>query len=246
MLRPRFRTALLYLDSCGASSVTDSSAVLNERARIATLNGNDEDVIHLLHESLAIAKRSTNPWDQLPVLAPLARKYYAMDNVIEGLASAVECEHIARDVGDQTAYCTCMVLVGEGERRAGKTSKAELKWLDALKLAPRTIGNAGSARELGDEGSVIHITTLLGKLYRDQGRVAEALSMSDEWVVAQEQIQRMSGRDEMLLMSFRKEQFIDSLEMAEIPKNVMPLCIRKNYNVKEAGPFCYWRSRSLS
>ena len=208
-----FRTARLYLDSCSASSATDSSAVLNERARIATLNGNDEDVIQLLHESLAIAKRSTNPWDQLPVLAPLARKYYAMDNVIEGLASAVECEHIARDVGDQTAYCTCMVLVGEGERRAGKTSKAELKWLDALKLA-RTIGNAGSARELGDEGSVLHITTLLGKLYRDQGRVAEALSMSDEWVVAQEQIQRMSGRDEMLLMSFRKEQFIDSLEMA--------------------------------
>ncbi len=208
-----FRTASLYLDSCSSGSAADSSAVLNERARIATLNGNHQHVTHLLHESLAIANRSTNPWDLLPVLAPLARTHYAMDQVVEGLATAVECERIGKEVGDQTAYCTCMVLVGEGERRAGRSNMAERKWLDALQLA-RTIGNAGSARELGDEGSVLHITTLLGKLYRDQGRVAEALSMSDEWVVAQEQIQRMSGRDEMLLMSFRKEQLIDSLENA--------------------------------
>jgi len=205
-----FLSASLFLDSCNARNPADSSAVLNERARIATLNGNAADVILLLHESLAIAKRSTNPWDQLPVLAPLARAHYAMDQNSDGLMTALECEHIGKEMGDQTAYCTCMALVGEGELRAGEPHKAERKWLDALQLA-RTIGNAGSARELGDEGSVLHITALLGKLYRGQGRVSEALSMSDEWVRAQEQLQQMSGRDEMLLMAFRKEQLIDSL-----------------------------------
>lgn len=208
-----FLSASLFLDSCNARNPADSSAVLNERARIATLNGNAADVILLLHESLAIAKRSTNPWDQLPVLAPLARAHYAMDQNSDGLMSALECEHIGKEMGDQTAYCTCMALVGEGELRAGEPRKAERKWLDALELA-RAIGNAGSARELGDEGSVLHIAALLGKLYRQQGRVAEALKMSDIWVAAQAELQRMNGRDEMLLMSFRKEQLIDSLEHA--------------------------------
>jgi len=206
-----FQAATLYLDSCGAGSPTDSSAVLNERARIATINGNRPTAIQLLQESLAIAKRSTNPWDQLPVLAPLARAHYAMDQNTDGLSTAKECERISKEVGDQTAFCTCMVLVGEGERRTGQTKSAEGKLLDALQLA-HEIGNIGAARELGDEGSVLHITELLGRHYREQGRVAEALKMSDAWIVAQGELQRMSGRDEMLVMAFREEQLIDSLE----------------------------------
>lgn len=208
--RGDFRTAALYLDSCHADSPADSSAVLNERARIAMLNGDKDATIKILHESLDRAKRSTNPWDQLPVLAPLARAHYANGEDAAGLLIAMECKRIGNEVGDQTAFCTCMVLVGEGERRAGQPKVAEREWLNALQLA-RTIGNAGSARELGDEGSVLYITDLLGKLYREQGRVAEALSMSDEWVLAQEQLLGMSGRDELLLLAFRKEQLIDSL-----------------------------------
>lgn len=179
--RGDFRTAGLFLDSCSAGGPADSSSVLNERARIAMLQGDKVATIKLLHESLDRARRSTNPWDQLPALAPLARAHYAMDEDADGLLTALECERVGKEIGDQTALCTCMVLVGEGEHRAGGTEKAEHTWLDALQLA-REMGNTGSARELGDEGSVLHITALLGKLYRGQGRVSDALSMSDEWV----------------------------------------------------------------
>lgn len=185
--------------------------MLVERARITELMGDSERAIQLLLTALHYAVRSVNPWDQLPVLAPLARLYYDQGLYPEGLSAARECVRVSHAMGDQTAHCTCVALLGQGELANGTPDEAEKQWLNGLHLA-QEIGNIGAARELGDEGSVVHISDLLKKLYNAQGRTKEALDMAELWIMANDSVQRMAGQDVILKAEFLHEFLKDSLD----------------------------------
>lgn len=210
----QFPVAEAYLDSCVASSPADSSAVLLTRATIRTAEGRHTDAMQLLQASLALARHSDNPWDQLPVLAPMARSYYAIGDHTHGLATASECATIAAEMDDQTARCGCIVLRGIGELALGDQHAAERDFLEGLRLA-EVNHDVGVARELGDEGSMVRATELLKDLYREQGRTAEALAMTIRWAALKDSVSQMDGQDEILLFEFQREQLMDSLANAE-------------------------------
>lgn len=212
--RGEHTTALAYLDSCGEGASEDSSAVLNERARILQMSGRTEESIRLLHTSLEMAGRSTNPWDQLPVLAPLARTLYATGRFEEGLANARACVRIAAAVGDETARCGCLVLAGIGERNTGDPRSAENSFLQGLRIAEEN-GEVGVAREMGDEGSMLRATAELKELYRAQGRTADALAMTERWSALKDSVQRMDGRVELAMLAYHEGTVLDSIARAE-------------------------------
>ncbi|MBL7939648.1 MAG: sensor histidine kinase [Flavobacteriales bacterium] len=206
--------AAIYLDSCGRGTPADSSAVLLERAKISTLQGKRSDAIAQLEKSLTFAGRSANPWDKLPVLSPLARSFYAIGKHEKGLAAARECVDIAERMGDQTARCACTMLIGIGELSLGRDADAERTLLEGLRLAEAN-HNVGAARELGDEGSMVHASKMLKDLYRKQGRLPEALAMTDLWSGLKDSVARMDGREEILLFEFQREHYTDSLANVE-------------------------------
>lgn len=203
-----------YLDSSGRGSAVDSSSVLLERARIRTHQGKHLEAISYFEKSLRSAQRSDNPWDQLPVLAPMARSYYTLGEHAKGLAAAEECARIAERMGDGTARCACTILMGVGELALGQRSAAEGTLRIGLRLAEAN-NNVGAARELGDEGSMVRASELLKELYRQDGRIKEALEMTERWASLKDSVARMDGRDEILLFEFEREQYTDSLANAE-------------------------------
>lgn len=209
--RKEYERAITLLDSCGPGGPADSSAAMNERARIEEDRGHHAEAVQLWEQSLSIAKRSDNPWDQLPVLAPLARAHYAHNEANEGLAAARACVAVAAPLGDQAAHCCCIVLTGIGEIAMGRDDLGEIELRKGFELAQR-YGNVGASRELGDEGSMVHAAGLLKDLLQRQGRTAEALAMTNLWVTLKDSVERMNGRDELMLLEFRRQLLRDSLE----------------------------------
>lgn len=200
-----------FLDSCIAGNNADRSAVLNERARLFTIQGRNADALRTLERSLELASRTDNEWDELPVLTPLARECYASGDVQRGLSIAQQCADVARRMNDLTAECGCLVLAGQGERALGHKDQAETDLRKAMALA-RTTGNIGVSRELGDEGSMVRATGLLKELLTEQGRYREAREMTQLWADMKDSVLRMNGRDEVMLFHFQKAVLLDSMK----------------------------------
>ncbi len=211
--RGEYDRAWTVLDSCGSGSPADSCMVLNERARIRALQGRTTEAKALLDRSLRVAAHSQNAWDSLPAITPLIRLEYADGRPAEGLVLATTCARLAERMGDVTAQCGCINLVGDGYRASGDPRSAAIWYERGLALAER-IGNIGVARELGDEGSMLYAASGLKEVYKEQGRTAEALRMTELWSTLKDSVQRMNGREEVLSARFSEEALRDSLERA--------------------------------
>jgi tetratricopeptide (TPR) repeat protein len=209
--RQGYDLAWTYLDSCGGGTPSDSCMVLNERALIRTQQGRPAEAEELLRNSLVIAARSPNAWDSLPALTPLIRLHHSEGNPREGLELALTCARLAERMGDATAQCGCLNLVGDGYRASGDLRSAAVWYERGMALAER-IGNVGVARELGDEGSMLYAANGLKEVYKLQGRTADALRMTERWSVLKDSVQRMNGREEVLSARFMEEALRDSLE----------------------------------
>lgn len=209
--RREYDIAWACLDSCANGSAGDSALVLVERAGIRQTQGRAEDAEALLLRSLEVAGRSDNAWDSLPALAPLTRLYYERGMPADGLRTARTCALLAARMGDQTAECGCINLIGDGLARSGDHRAAEPWYRRGLALA-ENIGNVGVARELGDEGSMLYALNGLRTVLKAQGRAAEALEVTDRWSVLKDSVERMNGREAVLFSRFREEELRDSLE----------------------------------
>lgn len=208
--RGHYANALLSLDMAPARTPVDSTLVLNERAHVSVLEGGDDEAEHLLRRSLEVASRTTNAWDSLPALTPLIRLLYTSGRRTEGLLMARTCVRLAERMGDATAQCGCINLVADGLCALGDAEQAEAWYKKGLALAGHT-GNIGVARELGDEGSMLYAADGLRGLYKSQGRLSEALAMSELWSMLKDSVQRMNGREEVLTARFMEEAIRDSL-----------------------------------
>ncbi len=208
--RGDFASSNTYLDLCRGGDQEDSSAVLTERAHLLLMEKQPAQAIEVLLRSLKVASRSDNPWDQLPVLAPLARTLYTEGRYAEGLRYAQQCASIANDMGDETARCGCVVLMGKGERALDDYVNAEMHLKEGLRLA-RENGDVGVAREMGDEGSMLHAAEQLKELYREQGNTSEALAMTDLWSLLKDSVEHMNGREELAGMELRERLLVDSI-----------------------------------
>lgn len=206
--------ASALLDSVRATSPEDSIAVLNERADLALLRGDTSAAEALLLKGMITASRSENPWDSLPTLVPLVRLLYGQGRVEEGLQRARQCEGLAGRMDDDAAHCACTVLIGEGLWRLGRTQEAENRLLEGFRMASEN-SYVGVARELGDEGSMLYAAGKLKELYKQQGRTADALRLTEVWTVLKDSVAAMSGREELLLAAFREKEVRDSIGRAE-------------------------------
>lgn len=203
-------SASAYLDQCHGGGPADSSAVLTERAHLLIIEKRPAEAIDMLLRALRVASRSSNPWDQLPVLAPLARTLYQQGRYAEGLRYAQQCATVANAMGDETARCGCVVLMGKGERALGDYTNAEKHLKEGLHLAEEN-GDVGVAREMGDEGSMLHAAEQLKELYKDQGNTIEALAMTDLWSLVKDSVEHMNGREELAGMELRERLLVDSM-----------------------------------
>lgn len=208
--RKEYDIAWACLDSCANGSAGDSTRVLVERAHIRRLQGRLNDAEALLTRGLQVAGRSDNAWDSLPALAPLIRLYYEQGRRSEGLLTARSCAALAERMGDQTAHCGCINLIGEGLERSGDLNAAERWYLRGLAMAEE-LGNVGVARELGDEGSMLYALNGLRTVLKAQGRAAEALEVTDRWTLMKDSVDRMNGREAVLLSQYREKELRDSL-----------------------------------
>ncbi|HRD52292.1 MAG TPA: ATP-binding protein [Flavobacteriales bacterium] len=208
--RGKWEMAAAYLDSCGTGPPGDSALVLVERARILGGQGRQEEQQRNLQAALSAGGRSQNPWDQLPAYTPLVRLLYARERFEEGRANAQACATLAARMGDRVAECTCIMLEGDGAYLMGASRTAEARWLAGMELAERN-GTIGVARELGDEGSMLHAAAKLKELYAEQGRTADALRYTQLWAELSDSVRQMDGRSEVLLLQYREQRALDSL-----------------------------------
>ena len=214
VLRERHDLATAFLDSVSTTTPADSVAVLNERADIALLRGDTSHAEQLFQQGLLTASRCDNPWDSLPILVPLVRLLYTQGRIVEGVMRAEQCADLAGRMDDDAAHCACTVLGGEGLLHLGRTKEAETRLLDGYRMAEKN-RYVGVARELGDEGSMLYVAGKLKELYRQQGRTADALRMTERWTVLKDSVAAMSGREELLLAGFRDEEVRDSIARTE-------------------------------
>lgn len=212
--REQIERASAYLDPVRATSPEDSIAVTNERADIALLQGDTSTAETFLLKGLITASRSDNPWDSLPTLVPLVRLLYGQGRLEEGLQRARQCAGLAGRMDDDAAHCACTVLIGEGLWRLGRTQEAEDRLLDGFRMATEN-RYVGVARELGDEGSMLYAAAKLKELYKQLGRTADALHMTEVWTELKDSVAAMSGREELLLAGFRDKEMRDSIAHVE-------------------------------
>lgn len=211
--RGEYDFAWTCLDSCVRGTPGDSCLVLNERARIRGIQERRADAMALLERSLQVAGRSSNAWDSLPAITPLIRLHYAEGQHGTGLSMAMTCARLAERMGDATAQCGCINLVGDGYRFSGDPLNAA-KWYEQGLAWAERIGNVGVARELGDEGSMLYAADGLREAYKLQGRTADALRMTERWAMLKDSVQRMNGREDVLRLRFLEESRRDSLVQA--------------------------------
>ncbi len=154
-------------------------------------------------------------WARLSSLSALARLHAERNEHHEALANARACIALADTLGDEAAGCGCRVLGAQAHAALGNVPRAERELLDALDIA-KANGYMGLARELGDEGSMVHIAGLLKDLYNTQGRTSDALRMTTLWAAYKDTLHAMQGREDVMRFDLRKQVVTDSLLKAEV------------------------------
>lgn len=210
----RVQEALAMLDTCTTNKEADVAKVFTERARIQFRSGRMSEALHWLLATDSLYDHVEEPWDRVQGLVPLTRVQLANGDPQNAMITAGRCAALAAQVGDEAAECGCLVLGAQASLALGQERRAEQDLLHALGIA-RDNGYMGLARELGDEGSMVHITSLLKDLYRRQGRTAEALEMTSLWAAYKDTLQGMAGREDIMRFELRRQLVVDSMARAE-------------------------------
>ncbi len=213
----RMQEAAHFLDSLFALDLKapgERTLLLVQQANLHTLSGeHDRALVSLLAADSSI-RRVRNAWDRLSVLTRLVRTQHQLGAHNDALAMADTCIALANRLGDEGAECGCLVLAAQVRLAAQEPRLAEKQLLQALAIAQAN-GYMGLARELGDEGSMVHITGLLKDLYRAQGRTADALSMTTLYAAYKDTLFAMEGREDVMRFNLHQQILADSLLQAE-------------------------------
>ncbi len=195
--------------------VPSSAALLMEhRAHLHRLALDMDAALEDLLQADSLYQFAPYTWARLSSLTSLARLHLERHESDKALTRARTCVQLAETVGDEAAECGCRVLSAQAHAAVGNTDRAERELLDALAIA-RANGYMGLARELGDEGSMVHIAGLLKDLYNAQGRTADALRMTTLWAAYKDTLHAMQGREDVMRFDLRKQVVTDSLLKAE-------------------------------
>lgn len=189
----------------------DQALLLTYRAKVAEHSGDTGAALTYLLQAEALMPAV---WDRLTVRTALARTQNASGLHAEARNTADSCIAYASAIGDEAAECGCLVLGAEARLAMGQQREAENDLLRALRIATDN-GYMGLARELGDEGSMVHITGILKDLYTKQGRTADALRMTTLWAAYKDTLHAMEGREELLRFDLHRQLTADSLLRAE-------------------------------
>ncbi|MEO8067669.1 MAG: histidine kinase [Flavobacteriales bacterium] len=184
------------------------------RAHMAERQGDRTRAVELLEQALMETAFTGNAWDSVTVLAPLARARLNDGDLPGAISSADECARLSHRLGDEAACIGCLVISGEAHMLAKDLAAAERDLRRALDMAEE-FRYIGLFRESGDDGSMLRATEMLKNLYRAQGRLPEAMAMTDRWVALKDTLARMDGRVDVLQFEMREELFADSLKNAE-------------------------------
>ena len=187
-------------------------------AHIAERQGYREKVITFLEHALTETACTGNAWDSVTVLAPLARARLNHGDLPGTIRTADECAQLADRLGDEAACIGCLVILGEARMLAKDEAGAERDLRRALAMA-EDFHYVGLFRESGDDGSMLRATEMLKNLYRSQGRLPEAMAMTDRWVALKDTLAQMDGRVDVLRFEMREEMITDSLKDAEAARS---------------------------
>ena len=92
----------------------------------------------------------------------------------------------------------------------GDDRVAEKLLSEAMSIA-KEHGYVGLSRETGDDGSMLRAAELLGKLYRRQDRIKEALWITDQWVAWKDSLRTIEDREELLRFDLEQATLTDSI-----------------------------------
>lgn len=200
---------------CDTSMVDVHLLALTLRARMHAMIGRFELAEATFQRALFRAKDGKDEWGSIDVLSHLARMRSQIGDHRGAQKAARQCAEIAARTGDEAAWCSCMIIVGQERLAMGDANGAEADLRAALDTA-RHYGYIGLSRETGDEGSMVNAAGLLKELYLRDGRLDEAVEMTTYWSALKDTLNRMDGRLDVLRHRMRMQIQADSLDSAKL------------------------------
>lgn len=210
----RFQEGHAELDACDSSISSYAALVLVERAFMFGAEGDSVEAVATFRRAERLVVDEPVQWNRIPVLEPAARFYLDAGVPAEATRAMKLCVDIAQKVGDKAAWCGCKVITGEALLRSGDVLAAERELTAAMDTA-RTYGFIGISRESGDDGSMVRVAAILKDVYKAQGRIADALAMTERWTAWKDTLRIIEGRDELLRFDLREQELTDSIAEAK-------------------------------
>ena len=206
----RFREAHTELDACDMTIPSDAALVLVERALLFSAEQDTAKAAAAFRRAESVVANDPVQWNRIPVLEPAARFYFDAGLTVEANRAMKLCAQVAQKVGDKAAWCGCTVITGEALMRAGDVAGAERALVMAMDTA-RKYGYIGISRESGDDGGMVRAADIMRKVYKAQGRTADALDITERWTTWKDTLRMIEGRDELLRFDLRQQELNDSI-----------------------------------
>lgn len=210
----RFADARKELLQCDSSEIGRHALTLMGLGQLEAYQGDTAAALRLMARAQGIVEGTSQPWDRITVLEPMARMQLRAGRYRDALATADQAIALARALGDEAALAGCLVIAGDALLHGGDARAAERMFHEAMEIAGRN-GYIGLSRETGDDGSMVRAAEELKDLYKTQGRTTEALAMTELWTAWKDTIHVIEGREELLRFDLQQAQLTDSIADAQ-------------------------------
>ena len=199
---------------CDSMEVGRHVLTLMGRGHLAAYRGDTAKALGLMAYAEQVVERSPIPWEHITVWEPYARFLLQTGDWQQALNCANKAIDLADRIGDYAAKAGCLVIAGQAAQRLGDLRGAEQSLTEALSIA-KEHGYVGLSRETGDDGCMVRAAELLRALYRSQGRMAEAMSITDLWVAWKDSLRTIEDREELLRFDLEQAALVDSIADAQ-------------------------------
>ncbi|MEZ4790853.1 MAG: sensor histidine kinase [Flavobacteriales bacterium] len=209
----RFTSADPVLAACDTTIIDLRILVHAHRARKALLLGDSAAAEAGYMNTLELLAPASDDWAKIDLLTPLIRLRSARGDHQGALNAALSCIEVADRTGDESAWCTCMILAGKSQYALGHAAMAEKRLKAALDTA-RAYGYHGLARMTGDEGSMVEAAATLRDIYLEQNRLVDAVRMTTYWSELKDTLNMRDGRLDVLRDRMQEAARMDSTRSA--------------------------------
>ncbi len=169
--------------------------------------GEKRAMMEALHKAVkALEEHGDVNFQYSTTLRYLGERLAAADSLKEAMKVNERCIAYSKEQRQWGDYCDCLGSSAALAERIGDHKSAERSWRELLRVAEHEGLTSSAHRAAG----------ALRTIYREQGRLAESMAMTDRWLELSDTIRERNAQQQLMAIAFEEQMAADSTEAARI------------------------------